>query len=244
MPQEILINTKQLVITPNQNCNLRCKHCYVKDFQKNYIDSASLLLFLNKAVTHNITNFYWVGGEVFLYPDFCQIVDMFPNITHTIQTNGTILPKFKKYDNLSFQISIDGMESAHDLNRGRGTFAKSINFLKFVNDSGSKVVTRTLMFPQAKESFDQFEQLTKSIDPSIECWKITPWEADGAKPEKILELVMSINNKGVHNCCECFAKIGELDEEIPILLERLKSSIHLCKRCAFYSKCVESKTGN
>lgn len=148
-----------LYIEPVTGCNLRCKLCYsAYDIEQRSReiprDQLVTLIaqFLDDPARGAAPDLFWCGtGEVFLYPRFTELLDeisaRWPAVRHGVQTNGTILPDapLRAADRVAFNISIDGLEPAHEANRGRRTYARSIAFARHVLALGSTVRVRCIV---------------------------------------------------------------------------------------------------
>ena len=131
-----LSNLESIYISPLEGCNLTCKYCYthktgdvlsnqqILDFiskYKSYLKSLS-----TKSKIYDLRSTILCGGEVFLLPDFPQLVNTLTDkdIFVTVITNGTIdrLKEIKKPDSCQILVSLDGPKDIHDQNRGIGNF--------------------------------------------------------------------------------------------------------------------------
>ena len=130
------------MIELTRNCNLNCRHCYVKSYKqieelplnemKNVLDK------LSKAGTKAIQ---FTGGQSLLYPWFFELLkysaQKFSSIV--VSTNGwlvneEIADKFSKY-HVKVKISIDGMEKTHDYFRGvKGSFKRVKNAIQVLSE--------------------------------------------------------------------------------------------------------------
>lgn len=130
----------------NQNCNLRCKHCYI-DFEpykkiKDFIPIEQIKEALKDLESYNLKMIYLTGGEPLLHPDFNTIlrfclkhkpVTIFSNGININDKKARFLKKVEdEGDNeLFFNISIDNFdERKNDDLRGRGTFRKTIGAIQ------------------------------------------------------------------------------------------------------------------
>ncbi len=133
-----------------QNCNLRCKHCYINFKDKKIKDFIPIekikqnLLMLNKKQLKYI---HLTGAEPMLHPDFNQILRLCLKVSSVvIHTNALnindkkarFLRKVEEENNLGneiiFMISIDHYnEKENDLLRGRGSFRKAIHAIQSLN---------------------------------------------------------------------------------------------------------------
>lgn len=119
-------------------CNLRCKHCAaislleqdkaeykdwrkVIDYVSGFVDSISLL-----------------GGEPLLHPEIEELIKYANSkgIKILIITNGqadsNIISAIMKQDIQSILVSFEGLEAAHDMVRGKGTWKKAMETLKLL----------------------------------------------------------------------------------------------------------------
>lgn len=133
----------------NEVCNLRCLHCYQKDYRHKGYSSGDLI---RVAETMEKTLYAWsrsgrislTGGEPFLNPDSVfLLLDFFDSSNAFswigILTNGTLISeeisyKLSQYKKLrEVQISLDGSSShIHDKVRGRNSFDMAIRGIKLL----------------------------------------------------------------------------------------------------------------
>lgn len=137
--KSIIINS--VFIETTSNCNLRCKHCYNDSGNdKRYITYETLEQLFKSLLNLNVQHVSISGGEPCLHPDFVsiiQLLDKYP-IRYQIITNGTLIQNYlellQKYKNqLSIQISLDGLNDVHDIIRGEGVFSlieKNIDLIR------------------------------------------------------------------------------------------------------------------
>ena len=114
------------------------------------------------------------GGEPLLHSRFAEINEMLPQffVRKVLFTNGLLLNK-KIIKNLNvdeIQISIDGLENAHDSLRGKGTFKKTIEAVKSAINSGFEVSVSTMVHPENLGDFDDMEALFKGL--GIKDWTV------------------------------------------------------------------------
>ncbi len=130
-----------------QNCNLRCKHCYI-DFKdkkiKDYIPLEKVKQNLSMLNNENIQYIHLTGAEPMLHPDFNHILRLCLKyssvVIHTNAMNindkkARFLRKVEEENNLNheiiFMISIDHyIEKENDILRGRGAYRKVIHAIQ------------------------------------------------------------------------------------------------------------------
>ncbi len=137
---------KDLILFVTDRCNMRCDHCM---FWRRVDDPGQEMTIQQlERIAHTtpaLRTLAITGGEPFLRRDLNQIVEIFfrDNQTNHIQinSNGVLMDRMEelvcldyasKYKrHLTYQISLDGLEDAHDQLRGApGSFQKIIRNLK------------------------------------------------------------------------------------------------------------------
>lgn len=130
-----------------QNCNLRCKHCYI-DFKdkkvKDFIPLEKVKIALQSIDRKNLKYIHLTGAEPMLHPEFNHILRLCLKYSSVIiHTNAMaindkkarFLRKVEEENNLGneiiFMISIDHyIEKENDLYRGRGSYRKAIHAIQ------------------------------------------------------------------------------------------------------------------
>ena len=131
---------KHVYISPLELCNLNCKICYTKKM-KNILSNNDILKFIDRYIQkQKIEVITFCGGEVFTLKTFPQLINTLTKRGIFIQiiTNGTIdtLNQLQQPNNITLIVSIDGLQKYHDKNRGEGSFATSLQFLKKAKQLG------------------------------------------------------------------------------------------------------------
>ncbi len=156
----------------NFHCNLACSYCSVASSPQARRRQLGLPRFrelVDEAVTEGFTELYVTGGEPFLEPD---IVDMLLYATERIDvvclTNGMLYQGWRREQlqrlagrpRLTLQTSLDGASAAaHDLNRGRGSWAKAMDGLDTALALGLPVRVGMTETPQNSEQVEPLREL-------------------------------------------------------------------------------------
>ena len=128
-----------------QNCNLRCKHCYInfrEKKEKDFIQIETIKQTLS--LSNKVDYIYLTGGEPMLHPDFNAILRLCLKYSTTIiQTNALNINDKKarflrkveaenqKGNEIILMISIDHYEEKiNDEIRGRGSYRKAIHAIQ------------------------------------------------------------------------------------------------------------------
>lgn len=178
---------RYLELQITNKCNLKCRHCYInppsppftKDGMEGFSCENSKELSINQ-IRDILKEFEEMqglrvlitGGEPLVHSRFKEINELLPEffIRKVLFTNGLLLSKemLKKLNVAEIQVSIDGLEGAHDSLRGKGTFRSAIDAVKRAIDSGFEVSVSTMVHAKNLEDFDEMERLFK--DMGIKDW--------------------------------------------------------------------------
>jgi len=142
-------------------CNLRCKHCCIKEYDKLMpINKIKYILkLLNDKKVFEIS---LAGGEPFLHPqiwDILALCDQY-NFATTITTNATLLSeplikKLAKFKNLAFVVSLEGIGRGNDVVRGKGVFEKVDQVIKSLKEKNYVEISSTI----TKKNINHYRKL-------------------------------------------------------------------------------------
>ncbi len=159
-----------LYINPLEKCNLKCKICYTRKTDP-ILTEESILNFINRyQKAYELQTVTFCGGEVFSLKYFPHLVNTLTQRGIFVQTitNGTI-DRLTEIDNPNMNkmiVSIDGLKSYHDKNRGAGNFDKSMKFLKKAQKKGFHTEIFSIVTKQNYPLIDQFEKfMEKHLGP-------------------------------------------------------------------------------
>lgn len=166
----------QIYILLTENCNLNCSMC-IRGKQKGInldIDILRKIVGENDFSGHDIVI---TGGEPSLHTDFVSIVKLMCGIskTVTITTNGTYgdyLDELMQYDNLFFQISLDGNREKHDQIRGKRAFERTWQTLLKLDQLRLKYsVASVVSHKNRNEIFELIPELEEL--PNMRYWRVS-----------------------------------------------------------------------
>lgn len=150
-----------LYINPLEKCNLKCKICYTRKTDP-ILSQEQILNFIERyEKVHTLQTVTFCGGEVFALKYFPDLVNILTDKGIFVQmiTNGTIdkLDLLKSPNSINLIVSIDGLETYHDANRGVGNFQKSMNFLKKAKTLGFHTEIFSIVTKQNLPLINDFE---------------------------------------------------------------------------------------
>ncbi len=135
-----------LLISVTEKCNLRCKGCYAKHFEENFIhDEKELSIedytrIFNEASSLGISIITLVGGEPLLRKDLIELCTNYKNIVFSIYTNGLLFGNsykeiFLRNRNLIPFFSIEGYKDETDDRRGNGVYDLVLEKMKWIKEN-------------------------------------------------------------------------------------------------------------
>ena len=150
-------------------CNLRCRHCYQKDYQCS-MPEEQIYEILDKYSAFVRQNDYFgqinlTGGEPLLHPSFFALAREIKRrgFRLGILTNGTLIDanvadQIKALHPVFVQISLDGTPRQHDRIRGRGAFRKALRGIRLLKARGIRVL---VSFTAQKNNLKSFWMLAE-----------------------------------------------------------------------------------
>ncbi len=190
--KEVVFNVlkNEIYIEPITACNLKCKMCYVNTINgknEKELEEERILSFVEKLAQFNdneAIKIDWCGtGEVSLYSPLTRVINALNEryrgrIEHLIITNGIIdrLSEIHDLSNVSFNVSIDGLETHHDWNRGKGMYRKSLEFCKSANKHGCKSIqVNSLLMKRNLDTILQFnDEMKKELGQNLTVMFLIP----------------------------------------------------------------------
>jgi radical SAM protein with 4Fe4S-binding SPASM domain len=155
-------------------CNLKCRHCYIGKSGRNELTLDQVGKVLREFEDMQGLRVLITGGEPLVHSKFREINEMLPDflIRKVLFTNGILLKKevLKALKVDEIQVSLDGLEPAHDAIRGSGTFKSSLDAMKHALDAGFDVSVSTMVHKYNRADFDDMEQLFKKM--GVKDWTV------------------------------------------------------------------------
>ncbi len=183
---------RYLELQITNKCNLRCRHCYInypltkgrnRGIEVGERFSEKNINELSVTQIHNVLQEFEqmqglrvliTGGEPILHSKFEEINEMLPQffLRKVLFTNGILLneKEIKRLNVDEIQISIDGLEDAHDSLRGKGTYRLARKAAQCSLDHGLHVSIATMVHPGNLRDFDEMEKLFKGM--GIKEWTV------------------------------------------------------------------------
>ncbi len=148
------------------SCNLSCRHCLfaASPAKTRSLELAQLQSAVEQALALGCKLFSFTGGEPFVYPGFVQFIGTLlkenRDVHVAVLTNGMLLHEhlesLQAMENLHLQVSLDGLEAAHDGLRGRGSYQKLLQNLRLLQKEKIPV---TLSVALSRENIEDLPEL-------------------------------------------------------------------------------------
>lgn len=192
----------KLWLYTNYDCNLRCSYCVAKsspNAPRRALGLPNTLRLVDEAVALGFDHIFFTGGEPFI------LNDIYPMLAHSsarvrtsVLTNAMLLrgARLDKLvaianDNLIVQVSVDGgRPEHHDAYRGAGSWAKTVEGIRALQERGFRVRISTTETPVNMAHLDDIRALLDSLGIPPEDHFIRPLAKRGYSKEG-LELDMA-----------------------------------------------------
>ena len=222
------VSTKRPPLTPSsfpslrylelqitEKCNLNCRHCYIGSRGKSELSPMQIGKVLTEFEEMQGLRVLITGGEPLLHGRFGEINDLLPGfqVRKVLFTNGTMMDEgtLRRLCVDEIQVSIDGLEEAHEALRGRGTFRAAVESVRLARDLGFEVSVSTMVHPGNLQDFDGMEGLFQKLgvrDWSVDVPCITGNLKDNAEfqlgPEEGGRFLAYGSSGGVHGSAAGF----------------------------------------
>ncbi len=165
---------RYLELQITDKCNLRCGHCYIGEGRGEELSVGQIEKVVREFEEMQGLRVLLTGGEPLLHSRFGDINGILPqfSVRKVLFTNGVLAGR-ERLDGLNvdeIQVSIDGLERAHDALRGEGSFGKALKAVAAAVDAGLDVSVSTMVHLGNLGDFDGMEKLFRSL--GVKDWTV------------------------------------------------------------------------
>jgi MoaA/NifB/PqqE/SkfB family radical SAM enzyme len=162
-------------------CNLRCQYCFsCSGSQKaEELDTKTIFKSLDHLKENNVLDVRFTGGEPTCRGDWVEIFKYAKNLGFAVScnTNGAypdpkINKEFSKLNLEQVTVSLDGDRQAHEINRGKGNFEKTIRNLKEMSSLGVKLRINTLVSKYSAHDVEKLIEIASKYAKEINFFTI------------------------------------------------------------------------
>jgi len=192
----------KLWLYTNYDCNLRCSYCVAKsgpNVPRRALGLANVQRLVDEAVDLGFSDVFFTGGEPFILKDIYDMLAYSSARVKTIVLTNAMLLRNKRLDklceiandNLLVQVSLDGGQPEdHDAYRGKGSWAKTVESIKLLQERGFRVYLSTTETPANSARLDKVCEFHRSLGIPDEDHFVRPLAKRGYSKEG-LELDMT-----------------------------------------------------
>jgi radical SAM protein with 4Fe4S-binding SPASM domain len=148
----------ELLLT--ERCNLRCRHCYLGEAGERELPFEAVLQTLEEFQNMQGLRVLLSGGEPLLYSRWQALNERLPEfeLRLVLLSNGLLLTDevIGELNVDEVQLSLDGMETGHELIRGTGTWKKTVRRIKALQNAGLEVAIATMIH---RGNLDELEKM-------------------------------------------------------------------------------------
>ena len=166
-----------------ERCNLRCGHCFLGDLGRTDLPVTTPFRLLDQFDAMGGLRLLLTGGEAILHPAFWAVNETLVErgFRTVLLSNGTLLedvaPRLRVHE---VQVSLDGLEDAHDRLRGPGTFARALRGLRAASSAGLDVSVATTVNAMNRDDFAALEVLVRGM--GARAWHVDAPSVCGSWP--------------------------------------------------------------
>jgi len=165
---------RYLELQITERCNLKCRHCYIHKDVLSELSLIDIRTVLEEFEAMQGLRVMITGGEPLLHSRFPEVNALLTEFAFRkiLFTNGMLVDEHS-LEGLSvdeIQVSIDGLEDAHDALRGKGSFRKAMDAVSRALDAGFEVSVATMVHAKNLADFDAMEKIFK--ERGIKDWTV------------------------------------------------------------------------
>jgi len=164
------VSLRYLELHITSNCNLRCGHCYLSAGDGRDMDVPDVFSVMDEFDEMQGLRLMFSGGEPLVHKGFWEINDRLPGFGFrtALLTNGTLVTGdvASRLNVNEVQVSLDGMEEAHDSLRGRGSYTAAVKAIEHLLGRNIKVSVATTINALNRNDFDDLGEFLDSLGVS------------------------------------------------------------------------------
>ena len=169
----------KLWIYTNYDCNLKCSYCVAKsgpNVPRRALGPANVQHLVDEAVSLGFSEIFFTGGEPFILDDIYEMLAYSAaRVRTTVLTNAMLLRGARlerlvstgdaaPAERLIVQVSLDGGRPGdHDAYRGKGTWEKTVEGVRLLQERGFRVRIGTTETPVNSPHLDQLCEFHRSL---------------------------------------------------------------------------------
>jgi radical SAM protein with 4Fe4S-binding SPASM domain len=165
---------RYLELQITDKCNLKCRHCYIGKGRGDELSIEVVRNTLGEFERMQGLRVLITGGEPLLHNRFDAINEMLPEflVRKVLFTNGLLIDRrvLQGLQVDEIQVSIDGLEHAHDALRGAGSFRRAVRAIEAAAAAGLEISVSTMIHPRNLGDFVEMEKRFRSL--GVKDWTV------------------------------------------------------------------------
>jgi sulfatase maturation enzyme AslB (radical SAM superfamily) len=169
----------KLWVYTNYDCNLKCSYCVAKSgpsVPRRALGFANVRRLVDEAVELGFSDVFFTGGEPFILDDIYEMLAYSAvRVKTTVLTNAMLLrgARLEKLisladavpdERLIVQVSLDGgRPEDHDAYRGKGTWEKTVEGIRLLQEQGLRIRLGTTETPVNSPHLDKLCEFHRSL---------------------------------------------------------------------------------
>ena len=187
--------TWKLWIYTNFDCNLRCSYCVAESTPRsprNAIGLENARRLVDEAVTLGFKELFFTGGEPFILDEiYPMLAYASARLKTTVLTNAMLFNSRRlarlleiAHPNLQVQVSLDGGRAEHhDAYRGAGSWRKTVEGIRTLQDNGFKLRLSSTETPANSAHLHELREFRRRLGIADEDHFIRPLAKRGFSSE-------------------------------------------------------------
>lgn len=162
-------------------CNLHCRYCYNSSGKprRNELTTSEILKSLDHFKKNNVLDIRFTGGEPTCRYDWFEILKYAKDLgiavscnTNAVYYNPKICKQFAKLNLEQVTVSLDGDKKSHEMNRGGGTFDRTIENIKNMHFNGVRLRINTLVNKYSVQDVEKVLEIASKYTDEINFFTI------------------------------------------------------------------------
>ena len=232
------------------DCNLRCKHCWVSGGKKaDYLNYEIITSRIEEAYNMGVRNFLLTGGEPFMHPRILDVIEFVAEKEAyiDIETNATLIDdrdiaRMEKYRNISLFASIDSSSAnTHDSIRcTKGAFDITTKTVEKLVKHG--LLSQCIMAVSKLNQSDVENTIQLCIKLGVKTLRVLPVQPCG-RGEELARSSITLNARERIDFYDQQQKLAEkyrgqilVKTPIPPAFMKLKNVLSYSNECSFCNR--------
>lgn len=155
----------------NYRCNLRCTYCNIYEDTRPEMSTEEIFQMLDSFARMGASRLSITGGEPMLRKDIAEVISHAKKLGMfvSLATNGNMVARRINYirEVDSVNMTLDGPESIHDLQRGRGQFRKVLEAGQVLKENNIPFYFNTVLTKNNCDRLDEILDIIRGMGAKV-----------------------------------------------------------------------------